>query len=191
MPGPILTVTVSETARRGFWAGPMIVFGHAVLEFGLLLALVLGLGPILQRDLVGGIIGLVGAAILFFLATGMFRSLPKVELDLTAKKTGGVHPFLSGILLSLANPYWTLWWATVGLSYLVISQRLGWAGVLAFFFGHIMSDLVWFSFVSGLVHGGRNFLGKRVYQGLVLICALFLTGFAVYFGINGVRLLGG
>lgn len=188
MPGPVLTMTVSQTIRRGFWAGPRIVLGHGVLELALLLALVLGLGPILQRPLIGGLIGVVGAALLGIMAVGMLWSLPRLSLELESGPAGGLGPFWAGVLTSISNPYWVLWWATIGP--MVIQQRLSVVGVATFFGGHILSDLVWFSFVSGLVAGGRRFLNRALYQGLVGVCAVVLFGFGIYFLAHGIGLLG-
>ncbi|MCJ7662738.1 MAG: LysE family translocator, partial [Desulfobacterales bacterium] len=61
MPGPVLTVTIAEATRRGFWAGPLIVLGHGIIEFTLFVALVLGLGSVLKHDLVFGVVGIGGA----------------------------------------------------------------------------------------------------------------------------------
>ncbi|MBM4040571.1 MAG: hypothetical protein FJ290_18860, partial [Planctomycetes bacterium] len=33
------------------------------------------------------------------------------------------NPILAGILISLANPYWSLWWATIGLKYIALSRE--------------------------------------------------------------------
>jgi threonine/homoserine/homoserine lactone efflux protein len=190
-PGPVTTMTVVLTARRGFWAGPKMVLGHGVLEAALLTALVLGLAPILQRPLVGGLIGVIGAGLLGAMAAGMLWALPRMSLQLAGgpqDAPGGLSPFWAGILTSISNPYWVLWWATVGP--MVIQQRLSLAGVVAFFAGHILSDLVWLSFISGLVAGGRRFISQRVYRVLVGVCALVLVGFGIYFLIHGIELLG-
>ncbi|MBU0516019.1 MAG: LysE family translocator, partial [Proteobacteria bacterium] len=109
------------------------------------------------------------------------------SLELEAGSAGGLGPFWAGVLTSISNPYWVLWWATVGP--MVIRQRLSLAGVAAFFVGHVLSDLVWFSFVSGLVAGGRRFLNRPLYQGLVGVCAVVLIGFGIYFLIHGIGLL--
>jgi threonine/homoserine/homoserine lactone efflux protein len=59
-PGPMLTATISESARRGFWSGPLIVLGHGVLEALLLSTLLAGVGEWLKRDAVLGALGLAG-----------------------------------------------------------------------------------------------------------------------------------
>jgi len=46
MPGPLFTITISESARRGFRAGPLLMVGHALLEVVLVAAVVQGLGLI-------------------------------------------------------------------------------------------------------------------------------------------------
>ena len=49
MPGPVLTITISESTKRGFIAGPLIVLGHAILEISLLVLLVLGFADLINN----------------------------------------------------------------------------------------------------------------------------------------------
>ncbi len=191
MPGPMLTVTIREAARRGFWAGPLVVLGHGALEFALVVGLVLGLGALVSRPLFLGVVGALGGAILLAMAWGMLRGLPRLTLTLEAVGGPGRGPVVGGIVTSLANPYWTVWWATVGLSYVSLTAGTGWVGPAVFFAGHILSDLVWYSLVSGTLHFGRRFLTDRAYRWLVGTCAVLLIYFALVFLAGGVeRLLG-
>ncbi|MCF8032637.1 MAG: LysE family translocator [Desulfarculaceae bacterium] len=193
MPGPVLAVTVTHAARQGVIAGPLVVLGHAILEAALLGALVLGLAPVLTNPTVAGVIGGVGALILVWLAWGMFRALPGLSLELESGKTRAAGPVRDGLLLSLANPYWSLWWATVGLSLtaLALDTPLGWWGLVIFYVGHISSDFVWYLFVSLVVAKGRRFINDGAYRGLVGVCAAFLVFFAGYFGWFAWQQLGG
>ena len=92
---------------------------------------------------------------------------------------------ISGILMSVANPYWIIWWATIGLGYILYSWRFGFWGIAFFFVGHILADLVWYSLVAAAVAGGRHFLTNRLYRGLIAVCAVFLIVFAGYFAYAG------
>ncbi|BEQ15381.1 LysE family transporter [Desulfoferula mesophila] len=183
MPGPVLASTVSHAARQGMKAGPLVVLGHAILEAALLIALVLGLGPLLTRSGVAGAIGGIGALILLWLAWGMFRSLPSLTLSVEPGDMRAAGPVRDGFLLSLANPYWSLWWATVGLSLttMALETPLGRWGLGVFYLGHISSDLAWFWFVALLVAKGRRFINDHAYRWLVGCCAGFLVLFALYF----------
>ncbi len=189
MPGPVLTVTISESSRRGFWAGPLIIAGHAILELCLVVLLLLGLGPYLRKDIVFGIIGTCGGFILLWMALGMFRSLPSLTLNLEPDAPAGTHPVWSGILMSLANPYWTIWWATIGIGYIVYSMKFGPAGVAAFFAGHISADLAWYSAVSLAISKGRGFMRDNAYKTIVAVCAVALVVFGLWFGALGVQKL--
>ncbi len=185
MPGPVLAVTITHAARQGFKAGPLITLGHGLLEAALLLALVAGLGPVLTRPTVSGAIAGVGAVILLWMGAGMLRSLPGLHLDLEASTATSAGPVRDGVLLSLANPYWSLWWATVGLSLTAMAMQsgLGWWGLVLFWVGHVGSDLLWYSLVSVVVAKGRRFLTDTVHRVVVGVCAVFLLGFAAYFGL--------
>jgi threonine/homoserine/homoserine lactone efflux protein len=189
MPGPLLTVTVSESTQRGAIAGPMMILGHAILELSLVLALLSGLAPFLKRDEVFVVIALVGGCILFWMAVSMFRSLPTLRLDLTGEEQKPRNLIVAGILLSLANPYWTIWWATIGLGYILHSVKFGIGGVIAFFIGHIMADLAWYAFISFSVAKGRTLFNDTIYRRLIGGCALFLIIFAGYFFYSGIERL--
>ena len=185
MPGPLLTATISESSQRGFVAGPLMIVGHAILELGLVIALLLGLAPVFRQPGVFAAIALIGAAILFWMAFGMFRSLPSLSLSLQGDGRPRNHPVISGIMMSAANPYWIIWWATIGLGYIFYSRQFGFWGIAFFFAGHILADLGWYSLISAAVAGGRHFLTNRLYRGLIAVCAVFLVLFAGYFAYAG------
>ncbi len=86
MPGPLLTLTVGEAARRGFWAGPLIIVGHALLELALVLLLLAGVGVWLQRPLVLGLVGLLGAVMLAWMGLGLFKASRHSRLTSTRKR---------------------------------------------------------------------------------------------------------
>ena len=99
---------------------------------------------------------------------------------------------LLGIAVTVVNPYWLIWWATVGTKLTVDSLHIGWSGPLAVFLGHILSDLLWLTFVATLVGSGSRWLGDRAYRGLLGACAVFLIVLGVLFVVSGVRgVLGG
>jgi len=186
MPGPLLTVTIAESAHRGFKAGPLIVLGHALLELALIIALLAGLSFYLKKPMVTNVISLVGGGFLIFIGLNMIRDVIKgrVSLEQNKNNTGKgmtMHPVVAGILVSLSNPFWIVWWATIGLTYLTLALKSGTAGIASFFTGHIMADLLWYSLIAAAVAGGRRFLKQQVYQVVIILCGVFLTGLGGYF----------
>ena len=187
MPGPLLTATITESSRRGTLAGPLLIVGHGILELALVVALLLGLAPFLKQEKVFATIAIAGAVILIWMAVGMFRSLPSLSLSWDEKTTDGGHLIVNGVLLSIANPYWTVWWATIGLGYILHCMRFGLLGILFFFSGHILGDLAWYAAVSAAVVRGRHLLSDRLYRGIIGTCAAFLVVFACYFVFAGLQ----
>jgi len=187
MPGPLLTVTVGESARRGFWAGPLIIVGHALLEAALVLLLLLGLGTWLNQPPILGMVAVLGAVLLGWMGLLTLKASRRGRLELAAGKGSGLNPVLAGVLMSAANPYWLIWWLTIGLGYVIFSREYGFAGVSLFYLGHILADFTWYTMVSGAVAQGRRFLSDGLYRGFLACCGVFLVGFGGYFGLQGVK----
>ena len=185
MPGPLLSATISESSQRGFVAGPLMIAGHGLLELFLVTILILGLAPFFQLPAVFVVSAIAGSAILLWMAGGMLRSLPGLSLNVAPRQGRLNHPVFSGIVMSVSNPYWIIWWATIGIGYILYSRQFGMWGLVFFFTGHILADLVWYSSVAAVVAGGRRFLTDRLYRGLIAICSVFLIAFAGYFAYAG------
>lgn len=208
MPGPLLTVTVTESVRRGFWAGPFLVAGHGILEAGLVGALALGLGPVISRQGVVAGIALIGGGFLLWMGVTIVRDVLKGRVTLTLETphdgrggasddgyervSAGIGAGLLtgremgrlvglGIAVSFSNPYWSLWWATTGIKYISDALPLGLMGLAVFYTGHVLADLVWYAVVAKAVAGGKNILSPVIYRGVLAVAGLFLIGLAVYF----------
>ena len=192
MPGPLLTVTISESAERGAWAGPLLMVGHSILELAFILLILQGLGDILMQNSVLSVIAFFGSFVLLWMGFGMIVGARTLTLDkkVDEKEKGKSkkifkHPIVAGILVSLSNPYWTVWWLTIGLAYIFISAKFGVPGIACFFIGHILADFVWYTAVSTSISLGKRFFTDNVYRGVVGFCGLFLLGFSFYFFYSG------
>lgn len=188
-PGPLLVFNISESVRRGFVAGPLVSLGHALLELAVVVALALGVSKFLNNDAVFAVVGFLGGLFLLWMGFSMmWKRKSYLQLNTSVEKKGPKrgNPVLGGVLVSLSNPFWTIWWLTIGLGYLLWAKDLGVWGVAAFYVGHILSDLVWYSLVSfGVASGKRVLMTPMVYQGLITVCGLFLLALGGYFIANG------
>jgi threonine/homoserine/homoserine lactone efflux protein len=192
MPGPLFATTITASAERGIIAGPALILGHAILELAMMAALLFGLAPLLTKDMVFAFIALFGAAVLLWMSFCMIKTLPQLSVDWEAKASSNSGNLVfQGIVMSISNPYWAIWWATIGLGYILYCRTLGLPGLAVFFAGHIMGDLSWYSIVALIVAKGRHLLTVRVYRGLIGGCAAFIVCFAFYFIYSGIsRILG-
>lgn len=189
MPGPVLTAIISESTKRGFVAGPLITLGHGLPEVILVIAVAGGLGPWLEQEVVFGVLGLVGGALLVVMGLLTVRSSRTATLDVE-KEPGATPPPLHGPVLAgaattLSNPYWWLWWATIGLSYVAVSKSSGMPGLVSFYCGHILADLAWFSLVAAAVAAGRKICPPAVYRWVLVLCGIALVGLGAWFFRSG------
>ncbi len=190
MPGPLLAVTIEHSLKRGFRAGPLIILGHAILEFSLILVVVAGLGTFLKNPVVFTALSFVGAGLLLWMGQEMVRKAGRINLDdagRQAKTKSSDHGLvIQGIIISLSNPYWSLWWVTLGLTYLAFAFPYGVVGVLLFFLGHIAADALWYGLVAYSVSKGKRFFSPPVYRVTVVVCGLFLIGFGMWLAVKQV-----
>jgi threonine/homoserine/homoserine lactone efflux protein len=196
MPGPVTTLVVTETARRGFIAGPLITIGHVLLELAMVIALFFGLGDLLKQNAVAGTIGLLGGLFLLWMGFSIVRNAwqGKVSLKLVQSApsaTTSGNPIAAGMLATISNPYWLLWWATVGAAYLITFRAFGLAGVIAFYIGHTLADWVWNNVVAFVVATGRRAMSDRIYRGILIVCGAFLIVLSFYFVSSGIGFLRG
>lgn len=190
MPGPVTTVTLANVGKAGAKAGPLVTLGHAIVEVILVLALALGAGRFFADQRVVGTIAIVGALVLVWMGYGMVTEARKSRQSEGANaqaQSAMPRPVLGGMLASLSNPYWYLWWATVGVSSVALVQKFGAWGVAAFFGGHILSDLVWLSLIAFALHHGKRLMSDAVFQWMLGAFGVFLLGFSgvfLYYGVT-------
>jgi threonine/homoserine/homoserine lactone efflux protein len=184
-PGPITSVSVgygSKDPRAGAW----VAVGHGLVEFPVMAAVFLGVGAVMDLDWVQIAISLVGGVFLIYLGVGMLRSLKTTEISGTQSSRS---PLAAGALLSIGNPYFLIWWATVGAGLILRSTEFGLIGFAAFAVGHWLCDLGWDTFLSTLSFRGGQFFGKRFQQVIFAISGGFLLFYSVRLLWEGVRMV--
>ncbi len=180
MPGPITAVTVAGGSKDPH-AGVFVALGHAVIEVPVIVLIFLGVRALFKIASVQVGIGLVGGLILFWMGMGMLRDFDRVDIT---EDSGSYsrRPFLAGIMLSAGNPYFLVWWATLGALLADKSLYFGAAGVLVFLVAHWSCDYIWLHFLSFISFQGKKFFGRRLQQGVFIVCGYILIFFTGYFG---------
>lgn len=192
IPGPMLTFTIRKSRKQKF-AGIFILLGHAVAEFILILILLAGASLLLQNLIISTLIRIIGGIFLIIFGFLVIRDTAKVDpnLDFNLKdddvKGYKGNSFIGGIIVSVSNPYWIIWWVSVfGLTFwsrfgIVFPTPLE---LVVFFIGHELGDIIWYLPISIFAYLGGKSLNPKIYKYILIVCAGFMIAFGIYLILN-------
>ncbi len=178
-PGPLFTANIFSGLKGGAKAGLKMAYGHTLVELPLVILLGLGAFSLEAIPEFRTYIGIIGALGLFVFAGIQLKQIFKNSLEpINGPKHG---PFLAGILLSALNPFFIVWWLTIGFK-LISDALIYWSfwGILIMFLLHIWMDYVWLSSTALVSSRISKILSNRNFKVLVVGLSVVL----VYFGIT-------
>lgn len=178
-PGPTLVATINASVTGGWTAGPKVTLGHMAVELIMLLVIVAGLSVILTGY--SGLVAVVGGTALIVFGLLTLAGSPAAKLTGSPRDTPIAAPVLAGFLTSVGNPYFWIWWLTVGSALLIGAMEGGIVAMLAFMAGHWGADLSWYTLIAAGIHKGRFLVKDRGYRIVLGACGVFLVGFGAYY----------
>jgi len=175
-PGPLFASTISSGLKQKT-AGLKIAIGHTVVELPLVILLGLGVLSVESFPQFRTIIAILGAASIFAFAGLQMRSVIK-GVTVKDAKYGSL---VTGVLLTGLNPFFLVWWFTIGIK-LISDAMILWSfwGILVMFGLHIWMDYAWLGFVSAVSSRGTKCLSNKTYK----ICMIGINATLVYFGVS-------
>ena len=181
-PGPLFFATIIHGSKSGARSGLIFSVAHTVVEFSLIMLLALGLLTIANEPGVKLIIGTIGGSVLIAFGTIQIKnSINNKPNEIKKPKSSQRHLFLIGLAFTGLNPYFILWWLTVGAQLIIMSiEFAALLGVVFMFLCHVWMDYVWLTSVSYFAKKGTNIMGLKWYKPLMIIFGLIL----IYFGLS-------
>ena len=178
-PGPLFAATVSSGAKEGARAGLKIAHGHALVELPLVILIGIGVLTLESLPQFRATVSIIGALSIFAFAALQIRSSLKAEQNTVKSRYGSL---LTGVLLTGLNPFFLVWWFTIGIK-IISDAYLLWAfwGILIMFGLHIWMDYAWLTLVSSLSAKGARLLSSRRYRALLVGINIVLVYFGVLF----------
>ena len=183
MPGPMFA-TVLAKSYKSPWAGAQASLGHAVIEVPLILLIYFGAATFFEQTAVQFILGVAGGGMVVWMGIGMFRARKAIA---NGQKDTAYNAFTAGIILSAGNPFFLLWWATVGALLVLRAAEFGAGGLWALILTHWSVDLIWLSIVSALVYKTHRLWAPAFQEGVFILCSLLLIGFGGWFMVSGLQ----
>ncbi len=184
VPGPLFFGSLLYGTKQGTRAGLKIACGHVAVELPLIVVLAVGLFTTTAAVQYAGMIGMVGGIGILGFAGMQVADVVRRKNALTdPAMTNNKGPFVAGIALSALNPFFLLWWFTVGLKLVTDSYTaFGFASGIILLFGmHIWMDYAWFTGTAYLASKGRSVLGSKYYPLLLIGLAAILAYHGILF----------
>ena len=177
MPGPVTAVTIAKGAQRKE-AGALIAVGHGLVELPLILLMYFGLAHFFVIPAVKISVGLAGGVVLVWMAWSMFRARPSIFDE---QKEMAHSSVITGLVTTAVNPYFFVWWATVGVVLLATASEFGSTGVVAMSVVHWLCDCGWLLLISWAVFKSKPLWTERVNRLVFGVCSAIMAGFGSWF----------
>ncbi|MDP2797069.1 MAG: LysE family transporter [Methanoregula sp.] len=177
-PGPTLVATINASISGDWKIGPKVAAGHMIAESVLFLLIVLGLAT-LALPYTTAIAAIGGIALIVF---GALTIAGSREASINGPVTGTAgNPYVAGLVTSVANPYFWIWWLTIGSAMVIAGLAGGIVLAAVFMVGHWCADIGWFTLVSAGISQGRTILSDTSYRRIMGVCGVFLILFGAYY----------
>ena len=176
-PGPLFAANIAYGLQGGGKAGIKMAVGHTIVELPLVILLGIGVFSFEIFPEFRVLISILGAITLFVFAGIQIKTTLQMKETTFNLKHNAV---LTGITLSALNPFFIIWWLSVGFK-LISDAMLIWAfvGIIVVFLLHIWMDFVWLYSVACLAAKSSKILSNKNYK----ILMIGLSAMAIYFGI--------
>jgi threonine/homoserine/homoserine lactone efflux protein len=177
-PGPTLVATINASIAGDWTTGLKVSLGHAIVELFLVILILLGLATVAlpYTTVIAGIGGI--ALVVFGILT--IKGSKKATMRTSEVQTIA-NPYMAGLVTSAANPYFWIWWLSIGSAMVIAGLEGGLALAGAFMVGHWTADIAWYTLVSTGVSKGKTLFSDTVYQKIMGLCGIFLIVFGVYY----------
>ncbi|MFC2045415.1 LysE family transporter [Chloroflexota bacterium] len=183
MPGLMFAATVAKSLKSP-WAGAQIALGHAVIEIPIILLIYFGFIRFSLSDVAQLILNMLGGSMIIALGVFMYRA----RIEVVEKGKDIPHnAFITGIITTGINPYFLLWWTSLGSMLVLRFLDFGITGLIVLIIVHWSCDVAWLSFISNLVYRTHSLWSKKFQERIFSASSLVLVGFGVWYMVSGVQ----
>jgi threonine/homoserine/homoserine lactone efflux protein len=175
-PGPTLVATINASLTGNWTAGLKVSLGHIIIETAIFFLIILGLAGFATPYTT--VIAVAGGIALIIFGIMTIRGSRSATLS-TAPEKAAANPYMAGLLTSAANPYFWIWWLSVGSALLISSLEGGLILAAVFMIGHWAADTSWYTFISIGISRGKTILSDTTYHRIMAACGTFLVLFGL------------
>ncbi len=182
-PGPLSISTIAIGNRSGWRGGLGVAIGHTIFEFPLYLLIGYGLINISLMSGIQWTLSILGGLALLYFTISIFKSK---EISEDIDVFGGKSALLTGITLTGLNPYFIIWWLTVGAKLILdIVSTVGIGLMPVFYVFHVWMDYFWLALLAFLGYSALRKLTGKPFKIFRYALGLLMLYFSAYFILDG------
>jgi len=182
-PGPLFFTNITQGTKSGAKGGLAFSVGHTIFELSLVMFLALTLHTVANEPLIKLVVGVVGGTAL--LVFGYLQVREALTSKSTVESKGGIsskNPLLLGTLFTGLNPYFIIWWLTIGMTLIVNALSIAsFGGIFIMYVSHVWMDYAWLIGTAYLAKKGTSLAGRKGYRIIMVIFGVILIFFGLYF----------
>jgi threonine/homoserine/homoserine lactone efflux protein len=188
-PGPLFVANMLWGTKQGAMSGVRVAHGHAAVEIVVVAAIAAGIfSASAFLSSYARAIAIVGGVAIMGFAAMQVLGIAKSKGAKVPALAAGKSPFAVGVVLTGLNPFFLVWWLTVGLKLVSNSAAFGpAAGVALLFALHVWMDYAWLATTAYLASKGSSALKSKYYKVLLLALAGVLVYYGAQFLMNGIK----
>jgi threonine/homoserine/homoserine lactone efflux protein len=193
-PGPLFFANLVLSKNGGFWSGIKIAIGHTIVELPVIILYSIPLIIFSSQNVTLSIIKVIsfigGISLIAFGILYVVRAVSKNDNQSYIVKSSRIeNPVLAGILFTGVNPFFFLWWISVGIKLISDSiALLGYPlGIAFLFLVHVWMDYAWLGLSSYFASRGIKVMRSQYHKFIILLLTVPLFYYGINFTLTAIR----
>lgn len=186
LPGPLLTLVISETVRHNKKAGILVASAPVLTDVPIILLSVFVLAKLSDFHLLLGLLSVGGALFIAYLAYESI-TIKGVELNLDNIKTQSLR---KGVITNFLSPHPYMFWVAVGAPIVLKAYKINSLSVIFFLLGFYLLLVGSKVIVALLVDRSKSFLKSSVYIYIIRTLGFILLIFSALYIRDALKIFG-
>jgi len=193
-PGPLFFANLVLSKNGGFWSGIKVAIGHTIVELPVVILYSIPLIIFSSQSVTFSIINFIsligGISLIVFGILFVVKIISKNNKHNYIIESSKIEkPVIAGILFTGINPFFFLWWLSVGIKLISDSIALvGYPiGIAFLFLVHVWMDYAWLGLTSYFASKGISVLRSQYHKFIILILTIPLFYYGINFTLTAIR----
>jgi threonine/homoserine/homoserine lactone efflux protein len=193
-PGPLFFANLVLSKNGGFWSGIKIAIGHTIVELPVVILYSIPLIIFTSQSVTFSIINFIsfigGISLIAFGILFVVKIISKNNKHNYIIESSRIEkPVIAGMLFTGINPFFFLWWISVGIKLISDSiALLGYPiGIAFLFLVHVWMDYAWLGLTAYFASRGISVLRSQYHKFIILILTIPLFYYGINFTLTAIR----